>query len=163
MILSAPPGGVVLRDAGEHDLPVIADRIRFWAERHVLLPLDGPMLRTMLPDFRVLALADNARCLVAFGALRRYSHRLAEIRSLVVSDDHQGRGHGRRLVSHLLEEARGEGLRRVFVLTRFPPLFERLGFRRVVRDSLPQKVFVDCSTCARRDQCDEIALVMDLA
>jgi N-acetylglutamate synthase-like GNAT family acetyltransferase len=49
------------------------------------------------------------------------------------------------------------------VLTRSPDLFERLGFSRVTRQSLPEKVFVDCSTCSRRDSCDEIALVRDLA
>lgn len=158
-----PLPGIMLRPAGEGDLPLIEDRIRFWAQRNILLPLDGPALRTMLPDFRVLALADDARCLVAFGALRRYSPRLAEIRSLVVSDGHQRRGHARRLVTHLLDEARQEGLRRVFVLTRTPDLFERLGFSRVARQSLPEKVFVDCSACSRRESCDEIALVMELA
>ena len=153
---------LTLRAAGEGDLPAIEDRIRFWADRNVLLPLAGPMLRTMLPDFRVLVPEDDGHRLIAFAALRRYSRRLAEIRSLVVSDDHQGRGLARRLVAHLVEEARRDGLRRVFVLTRSPGLFERLGFRRVERDSLPHKVFVDCSTCFRRERCDETALVLDL-
>ena len=66
-------------------------------------------------------------------------------------------------MTHLLDEARRDGLQRVFVLTRTPDFFERLGFARVPRESLPEKVFVDCNLCPRREDCDEQALVRDLA
>ena len=156
-------GRIRLRAACEEDLPFLEARIRFWSDRGVLLPLAGGALRSALPDFRVLAAEDGAPAILGFGALRRYSPRLAEIRSLVVDDGRRGRGLGRRLVGHLLDEARREGLRRVFVLTRAPDFFERLGFLRVPRESLPEKVFVDCNRCHRRDACDEQALVRDLA
>ena len=154
---------VRLRQASEDDLPPIESRIRYWSDRGVLLPLAGRELHAALPDFRVLSPSGDPSALLAFGSLRRYSPRLAEIRSLVVDDAQRGRGFGRRLIDHLLDEARAEGLRRVFVLTRAPEFFERLGFARVPRESLPEKVFVDCSLCARRDRCDEQALVKDLA
>ena len=103
------------------------------------------------------------RVVLAFGALRRYSKRLGEIRSLVVADEWRGRGLGRRLVGEILDEARLEGLNRVFVLAKTPGLFATMGFTLVPRESLPQKVFVDCSLCRRRENCDELALVKELS
>jgi argininosuccinate lyase/amino-acid N-acetyltransferase len=156
------PGRVAaIEPAAAADLPALEARIRHWAGRGVLLPLDGPALRAALPDFRVVRSPDGSG-LLAFGALRRYSPALAEIRSLVVADPHARRGLGRRLVAHLLDEARRGGTRRVFVLTRTPGFFDRLGFARVPRESLPEKVFKDCATCTRRERCDEHALVLEL-
>ena len=152
-----------LRPADDDDFDLIEKWIRTWSERQILLPLHDGALRTALPDFRVLSPAFGPPIVLAFGALRRYSPRLGEIRSLVVDDAWQHRGLGRRLVVLLLDEARLEGLTRVFALARTPGLFEKLGFTIVPRESLPQKVFVDCSLCRRRENCDELALVKDLA
>ncbi|OLD63715.1 MAG: hypothetical protein AUI47_08360 [Acidobacteria bacterium 13_1_40CM_2_68_5] len=160
---SLPLLDVRLRSADLDDVPLIESWIKKWSDRRVLLPQAGGALRVALPDFRVLSPRFGPSSVLAFGALRRYSPRLAEIRSLVVADGLHRRGLGRFLVGELLEEARREGLRRVFVLTRAPTVFERLGFALVPRHSLPQKVFVDCSTCCRRERCDEQALVRNLS
>jgi len=150
----ATPGlEVRIRPADHDDFPVIEARIRKWSDRQVLLPLAGGALRVALPDFRILSPAFGPPIVLAFGALRRYSPRLAEIRSLVVADELQGRGLGRLLVDELLDEARQAGLQRVFV---------KLSFSLVPRESLPQKVFVDCSICRRRQCCDELALVKEM-
>jgi len=159
--MTAAGSNLAIRPASIDDLPAIATRIRYWADRRVLLPIDTPDLTTVLPAFRVLT-SHGSGDLLAFGSLRRYSARLAEIRSLVVADGHQGRGLGRRLVGHLLDEAAQGGVRRVFVLTRSPGLFERLGFVLVPRETLPEKVYSDCNLCARRTLCDEAALVKEL-
>lgn len=159
----ASPGlDLRIRRADHDDFPVIAAWIRKWSDRQVLLPLAGGALRVALPDFRIVSPGFGPPRVLAFGALRRYSPRLAEIRSLVVADELQGRGLGRLLVDELLDEARQDGLKRVFVLTRLPGLFEKLDFSLVPRDSLPQKVFVDCSICWRRTCCDELALVKEM-
>lgn len=157
----APDLGLRVRPAGPGDLPILDAAIRHWSEREVLLPLPGAALRAALPDFRIVT-AEGDPAILAFGALRRYSPRLAEIRSLVVADGHRGRGLGRLLIAHLVEEARLEGIERLFVLTRVPRPFEHLGFSGVPRDTLPEKVFADCSLCARRERCDEFALVREV-
>jgi len=159
---SLPLLDVRLRPADFDDVPLIEAWIKKWSDRQVLLPLAGGALRVALPDFRILSPRFGPPSVLAFGALRRYSPRLAEIRSLVVADGLHRRGLGRFLIGELLDEASREGPRRVFVLTRSPAVFERLGFALVPRDSLPQKEFVDCSTCGRRERCDELALVRDL-
>ena len=165
MYATEPSPGLEIRVrlADEEDLDLIESWIRKWSDRQVLLPLDGGALRTALPDFRILSPGFGPRVVLAFGALRRYSKRLGEIRSLVVADEWQGRGLGRRLVGELLDEAQLEGLNRVFVLAKTPGLFGTLGFTLVPRESLPQKVFIDCSLCRRREYCDELALVKELS
>jgi N-acetylglutamate synthase-like GNAT family acetyltransferase len=154
--------GYAVRGASKTDLPFLERRIREHSDRGVLLPLEGSALRAALPDFRVLTAGRRKGPILGFGALRRYSSRLAEIRSLVVADGHRGRGLGRSLVHHLLDEARRDGLKRVFVLTGAPDFFQRLGFARVPRESLPEKVFLDCRVCPRRERCDEHALVKEI-
>jgi amino-acid N-acetyltransferase len=87
---------------------------------------------------------------------------LGEVRSLAVLKEAQGRGIGRRLVETCLEEARQLGMKRVFVLTRLPQFFEKLGFVQCPKESLPHKVWADCLNCPRFPDCDEVALIKDL-
>ena len=47
-------------------------------------------------------------------------------------------------------------------LTYVPGFFEKLGFRIVSMESLPEKVFGVCVICPKFDHCDEIAMVKSL-
>lgn len=87
---------------------------------------------------------------------------LAELRSFCVMDSYQGQGLGARLAASALEEGRALGVRRVFVLTYLPEYFKGLGFRRVDKSELPQKVWADCIHCVKFPECDEVALILDL-
>lgn len=87
---------------------------------------------------------------------------LAEVRSLAVRRDRQGRGYGRLLVERCLADARDLGLRRVFALTYRPDFFGALGFRRVDKSELPHKVWQDCVHCAKFPECDEIAVMREI-
>lgn len=85
---------------------------------------------------------------------------LAEIRSLAVREDSQSRGIGGEMVEAAAAEAGGLGISRVFTLTLEEGFFAKLGFARVPMESLPEKVWSDCVNCSKRDDCDEIAMVM---
>jgi argininosuccinate lyase/amino-acid N-acetyltransferase len=74
-----------------------------------------------------------------------------------------GHGIGQKLVQYFLDWAAKLGLQKVFVLTRTPRFFERCGFRQVSVNSLPEKVLKDCANCPKKEQCDEIAMVFELA
>jgi amino-acid N-acetyltransferase len=84
---------------------------------------------------------------------------LAEIRSLAVSEQHQGGGVGSSLVSAALVEAKDLGIRRVFTLTYRPEFFDKHGFKVVDKAMLPQKVWTECIKCVKFPDCDEIAML----
>ncbi len=85
---------------------------------------------------------------------------LAEIRSLVVSEEYQGIGVGAKLVAACLEEAQKLEIPKVFVLTNSPDFFEKLGFSPIDKTDLPHKVWADCVKCPKFPECDEEALII---
>ncbi len=113
-----------------------------------------------LREFRV-AVDDDGR-IVGCVAVDLFWSGLAEVKSLAVHPDHQGRGVGSQLVQSALADARALGVRRLFALTYERPFFEKHGFRVVERLHLPEKVWRECLACPKADACDEIAVVLTL-
>jgi amino-acid N-acetyltransferase len=87
---------------------------------------------------------------------------LAEVRSLAVDENYEGRGIGRQLVEACLQEAREIGLKKVFALTYKDQFFAKLGFRIIEKSELPHKIWGDCIKCAKFPECDEIAMSIKL-
>ena len=87
---------------------------------------------------------------------------LAEVRSLAVAESARGRGIGTRLVQWCVDEARRLRIRRLMSLTYEQRFHERLGFAVVDKETLPLKVWTDCVRCPKKDNCDEIAMVLTL-
>jgi N-acetylglutamate synthase-like GNAT family acetyltransferase len=108
-----------------------------------------------------VAEAGNTQ-IVGMGSLVIMSQDLAEIRSLVVHPDYQGRGIGRQIVEMLLTEAAVLGVNRVFTLTRKPDFFLKLGFQLTRIEKLPRKVRHDCVFCPIFHACDEVALTISI-
>src|SRR5207237_10662381 len=88
---------------------------------------------------------------------------LAEVRSLAVDDRHRGCGIGSDLVKWCIAEARRLQIRKLMSLTYEQRFFQRLGFAVVEKESLPLKVWSDCVRCPKNENCDEIAMVLELA
>ncbi|MDD3618760.1 MAG: N-acetyltransferase [Desulfobulbaceae bacterium] len=84
---------------------------------------------------------------------------LAEIRSLAVAEQAQGRGIGEALVRACLREARRLEIGRVFTLTYQAPFFRKLSFVEIDKRDLPHKVWSDCLNCPQFPDCDEEALI----
>lgn len=98
--------------------------------------------------------------LVGFCALHVHSINLAEIRSLIVSEDARGKRLGKSLVEHCLEEAKTLGLKEILSLTYQRKFFEDLKFIEISKESLPEhKIWADCIRCKHFPVCDEIALL----
>ncbi len=106
--------------------------------------------------------AEEGGQVVGCCALQVLWEDLAEIKSLAVDEAFFGKGIGRALVSGSMDKARGLGLAKVFTLTMEPAFFEKLGFVQVEKDTLPMKVWSDCTYCSKQDHCDEIALDVEL-
>src|SRR5687767_10463562 len=115
--------------------------INRYAAEGLMLPKSPSELARAFGDYVVLVGPDGV---VACAGLRIYSEELAEIVGLAVHEDWQGRALGPRLVAHLVEEARGLGITRVFAMALREGLFHGLGFRTIPREWLPQKVAADC-------------------
>lgn len=87
---------------------------------------------------------------------------LAEIKSLSVAPEHQGKGLGQALIEQAIVEARDLEVPRVFALTFIPEYFKRFGFDRVDMNELPKKIWIECVNCLYYPDCGEIAVIRDV-
>lgn len=130
-----------------------------YARDGLLLSRSLAELYESLRDFYVFEVDGRV---IGTAALNICWEDLAEVRSLAVHPDFNGRGVGRELVQSCLEEARRLGIRRVFALTYKQVFFEKLGFAVIEKSQLPHKIWGDCMKCAKFPDCDEIALSIEL-
>jgi argininosuccinate lyase/amino-acid N-acetyltransferase len=156
--IPAGAGEVEFRQARMDDLDAIVHLVDYWAQHGENLPRSREDIMKAILDFGVAVIDGKV---VGCAALWIYTPDLAEIRSLGVHTEHQGRGIGQGLVRHFQQVAGQLHIDKLFVLTRAPDFFEKCGFRRVSINSLPEKVTKDCANCPKNANCDEIALVHD--
>lgn len=150
---------VVLRKPTVRDVPEMARIINTYASQGKMLPRSHHRLYGDLRSFTVATVEGRV---VGCGGLHVTWEDLAEVRSLAVEPEWVGRGVGRRLVERLLEEARALGVPRVFALTYQQAFFARLGFSVVQRETLPHKIWGECLDCPKFQNCDEIAMMIEL-
>jgi amino-acid N-acetyltransferase len=105
--------------------------------------LDKPTVALFedVQEFWVASCADGE--IVGCGALHVMWEDLAEIRTLAVADDHQGRGVGNQIVLMLLDTARELGVNRVFVLTFAVEFFRRHGFAEIEGQATSPEVYAE--------------------
>ena len=151
----------MIRKARVADVIEIQKMLRDFAEKGNLLARSLSELYTGLRD--ILVFENEAGQVAGCCGLHIVWEDLAEIRSLAVLGSHQHLGIGRRLVDECISEAKGLGIGRVFTLTYEVGFFERVGFRLVDKNMFPQKVWADCLHCPRFPNCDESALLLDIA
>jgi amino-acid N-acetyltransferase len=153
---SAPRGGAAVRRARVSDAPAIASLIEHYARQGLLLP--KPLGR-IYEALRTFVVWEEKGEVLGCGRLDIVWDDLAEVGSLAVHDSLRGRGAGTAIVETLFEDARELGIPRLFALTYQVRFFEKLGFRVIDREELPQKIWKDCLACAKYDRCDENAML----
>lgn len=129
--------------------------INDFAGQGKMLPRSLSEIYENIRDFYVIRENDRV---IGCGALHVIWEDLAEVKSLAVTQDHQKKGWGEKLVRKCLEEASVLGIPRVFCLTYTPDFFSKCGFRKVPREELPQKIWGECFKCPKFPDCDETAL-----
>lgn len=149
-----------LRTAARTDAKKIYELIQRNQQAGHLLPRQLSELISRIDRFVVGV--DGRGSIVACGELAPLSASLAEIRSLVVSEKHRGRGLGRRLVDELKHRARTAGYDDLCVFAHQPAYFAHMGFSIVPHTWLPEKIMVDCRNCALFRRCEQYAMVTDL-
>ena len=150
----------VVRHACLADVGAIASLINGFAQRNYMLSRTAGELYETIRDFLIVEERPSAAepVLVGCAALHVVSSQIAELKSLAVADGTQGRGYGRELVLASMREAASLGLQRVFCLTYQEAFFARLGFVKVDRSRLPEKVWGECVRCNKFLNCDEVAM-----
>lgn len=147
------------RPATRADAVQIAELVATHARRGEVLPRTLGAIQASIADWVVV---DHRGQIVAAGSLFVYGPALAEVRSLVVHDDHKRHGYGRLVVRQLITVARQRGFHTLFALTRVVPFFLRLGFSVTDRDHFPDKIWKDCTQCPLLNDCDETAVAMQI-
>jgi amino-acid N-acetyltransferase len=101
--------------------------------------------------------------IIGFVALHIHTTSLAEIRSLIVSQDYRGIGIAKKLIAQCIEDAKELTLKKLLVLTYKQQLFESFGFKEILKESIPEtKIWADCIKCKHFPICDEISLTLDI-
>jgi len=116
-------------------------------------------------NIRSYVLAKEGEKLVGYTALHIHSRRLAEVRSLIVDEAYRGRKIGQKLVEFAVEEAKSLKVEEdVLVLTYTPAFFEKLGFKEMNKEAIPEhKIWADCIKCIHFPVCNEVAMVYKLS
>jgi len=148
---------VKIRKARASDAQGILNILQPYIEEGIVLNRKVSEIRDNIETFFV---AESASHLCGVIAYYRYSAHLLEIRSLAVKTTSKKKGIGRMLVEHLLEFLLEESpSAKIFTLTYIPDFFIKFGFRVVSKDTLPEKIWKDCSKCTKAEECGETALV----
>ncbi len=99
---------------------------------------------------------------VGCAALHIFWKDLAEIKSVAVLESHQREGIGKKLVMACKREASKLHIAKIFALTYVPEFFEKCGFIRVEKESLPHKIWSECVKCHKFPDCGEIPVIYEL-
>ncbi|MFN3505588.1 MAG: N-acetyltransferase [Caldimicrobium sp.] len=148
-----------IRKAKLSDVKYIYKLILHFSKKGDVIPRPLSELYEKVREFFV---AEDKDLIIGVCSLHILWEDLAEIRSLVVNEENQRKGIGRKLVEASLKEARDLGIPKIFVLTTNPDFFKKLGFKEVSKQELPQKVWADCIKCSKFPDCDEIPLIREL-
>jgi amino-acid N-acetyltransferase len=150
----------MIRKAKIKDIKQMQTLINAFARQDLMLPRSLNELYEHLRDYWV---AEESRKVVGCVALHISWDDLAEIKSLAVAKEAQGRGLGRKLIEASLCEAGELGAKKIFVLTYKPGFFKNFGFKKISHASLPHKIWAECINCCKFPDCQETALLKIIA
>lgn len=114
------------RRATPHDAIAIRELIDLYVPSGTLLPRTEEFITMHAHDFIVAVDEDGS--VVGCVHLDEYAPSLAELRSLAVAPDTQGKGIGRTLVKGTEEFARRRGYTTLFAVSNDEAFFRRFGF-----------------------------------
>jgi amino-acid N-acetyltransferase len=148
-----------VRKATVGDVPAMQQLVNKFADKGDMLHRSLIELYENVRDFFVIEVDSKV---VACAALHISWEDLAEVKSLAVAEDNQGKGWGTVLVEACIEEAKTLDIPRVFALTFKPNFFEKFGFTVAERSSFPRKIWTECIYCPKYPDCNEVAVILQL-
>ena len=147
---------MIYRKARFDDIESIYGLVNIYAAQGEMLPRSR---NTLYENLRDMVVAEEEGRVIGVGALHIMWDRLAEVRMMAITPEHTRQGIGAEIVQLLLNEGDVLGIEKVFTLTYKPNFFRKLGFIRISREELPQKVWKECIDCPKYPNCDEIAMI----
>lgn len=120
------------------DAPGIAALIGRYIADGTLLPRSVDDVEAMIDAFAVVTALDGR--VLACAALQEYSPSLAEVTSVAVSPEAQGRGLGSRVVRAIERLAQRRGHRELFALSLADHFFASLGYQAAPLTRYPEKL-----------------------
>jgi amino-acid N-acetyltransferase len=150
----------IIRKATINDIKQIQALVNGYARRDLMLPRSLNELYENIRDFWVLERNGKVR---GCAALHISWDNLAEIKSVAVDKIMRRKGLGTLLVRSCIDEAIGLGAKKAFVLTYTPEFFRSLGFKKIRHADLPHKIWAECINCPKFPDCDETALLKNIA
>jgi len=150
---------VTLRNATTDDVAAIDSLIAANLAAGHLLPRTREDLEIHAARFIVAASGNRT---VGCAELAPLSANVAEVRSLVVDESMRGQHIGTALIDHLASGAAARGFSTLCAFTHEPSRFVRLGFTIVPHIWVPEKVALDCTSCALFRHCGQYAVMLPL-
>lgn len=147
---------MIYRKARFEDIESIYGLVNIYAAQGEMLPRSR---NTLYENLRDMVVAEEEGRVIGVGALHIMWDRLAEVRMMAIAPEYTRQGIGAEIVQLLLNEGDVLGIEKVFTLTYKPDFFRKLGFIRISREELPQKVWKECIDCPKYPNCDEIAMI----
>ena len=105
-----------------------ASEADFGSIKAIVAQFPDKLMQIHLPRAEEFFVAEENGAVVGCCAREVYSERLAEVRSLAVLPDHQGKGIATTLVSACIEEAKARNIYELLTITGANSLFEKQGF-----------------------------------
>ena len=150
---------LTIRDAVPEDTSSIYNLLEIYAPKGIVLARSKDDIAFFISNFTV-ALYNGKIC--GCVAVRDFGNDLLEVRSLVVAPGLQGKGIGKAMLCAIIEKLKVQKKYwRLFALTMRADFFRSLNFREVPKSLFPEKIWSDCSKCAKRNCCDETAVLLE--
>jgi len=125
-----------IRSIRSRDLPDILRLMEPLMQKGILIRRNPEQIQQKKNDYSVLEIDGSIR---ACGALHDWGESQGEIAAVAIDPNYTDLGLGRKIVGCLIEKARKNKMRRVFVLTtQSQDWFESLGFKEALVESLPE-------------------------
>ena len=152
---TSPIDLVIVRPAVETDVSEILAMVKPYVEQRLLIRRTRAEIRSLIPNGFIAMIEDEV---VGFSAVEIYSRKLSEIQCLAVSNKHQGKGIGLKLVEACIQRARDLGVMEVMAISSSDGFLTKAGFDY----SLPnQKRVLFCQLRTREEVYAELAALPD--
>ena len=121
--------------------PVFEEIDRFCTEAG--LPFFSPMMSNLRAQF---VIRDSDGKMGAAGRLE-YNYEYPMVEEIAVREDLRGSGLGTMIVYAILDEAKKEGIKTIWVMAREPEFFGTLGFKPTPEKKLLSMLKEECAVC----------------